>query len=196
MKTKVYNNIATIAYIIFAISFFNNIHAQNPGFQGKRTLVEYNFNYMFAFNHPDAKNRSMGNGFGMNINHRASLSYTLSRQYMAGFHFDYFTTGIEIPDDENKLTFQQLKVNAIGLHFNRYVLKKGALAPFGFYWKAGTSFIIAETINVLDKTKVHTLSNSIGLGIRRVFFERLVLNISGQLAWVWGYQFSLTSCWR
>ncbi len=189
MATKIHNNIISIVFIACATLFNNNIHAQNPGFQGKRTLLEYKFNYMLAFDHPNAQNRSIGNGFGLNTSHRASLSYTFSRQYMAGVHFDYFITGIELPDDENELTFQQLKVNTIGVHLNRYILKKGALAPFGFYWKTGANFIMAETINIPKKTKVHTLSNSIGIGIRRVFFERLVLNFSGQLAWVWGYHF-------
>jgi len=173
MTTKTYNNIVAISIIVLTTLFYNNIYAQNPGFQGKRTLLEYQFNYMLAFNHPNAKNRSIGNGFGMNTSHRASLSYTFSRQYMAGFHFDYFITGIELPNNEHELVFQQLKVNTFGLHINRYVLKKGALAPFGFYWKTG----------------VHTFGNSIGLGMRRIFFERLVLNFSGQLAWVWGYHF-------
>lgn len=127
------------------------LHAQAPGYLGKKLSVHANLNALPALGGPTAGNRGSvfygetGGGFAFNWRVGGALAYTVSRKQELRLSFDAFKTGMSEtfftpsgnngqnnPNDSHELFFN-LDGYSVGITSRAYNLNRGALAPLGPY---------------------------------------------------------------
>lgn len=162
------------------------VYAQNiPGYQGKRTYIEYNIYSSPTFSNVNSNGEQFGfsaesnrSVFAWNIRNKFNLNYVTKRNSEIGGSFNFGKTGIL--DKNNWLG--GLRFSSLGFNYNRYLVKStGALAPLGRYIRFETQYIqiAASPVNV-PRIDYHALYFGGGIGTRRVFNDFILLNLSMQ----------------
>ena len=161
-------------------------YAQNiPGYQGKRTYLEYNLHSSPTFNHVNANGEQFGFSsksnrsiLAWNVRHKFNLNYVTKRNSEIGGSISFGKTGIL---DENDW-LGSVRFTSLGFNYNRYLVKTtGALAPLGRYIGFETQYIqiAASPVNV-PRVDYHAFYLGAGIGTRRVFKDFIILNLSMQ----------------
>jgi hypothetical protein len=160
--------------------------AQNiPGYQGKRTYIEYNAYSSPTFSNVNANGDQFGfssmsnrSVFAWNLRHKLNLNYVTKRNSEIGGSISFGKTGIL--DQNNWLG--GIRFTSLGFNYNRYLVKStGALAPLGRYVIFETQYIqiAASPVNT-PRVDYHAFYLGGGIGTRRVFNDFLILNLSMQ----------------
>lgn len=181
-----------IIILFFLFACCPSIFGQTPGFKGKKHFLEYDLYYMLAIGGPTANGRMYEHGdIAISTRHNFKYNYVVSRHGLIGVSLDLLKTGLEVSweDAEGNFhtEFNQLRSNAIGIHYNSYFMKRGSLSPIGLYHHFEGKYITSTGVNgVLENKKVHSLYTGYGLGFRKIFSNKFFINFSGQLGWTWG----------
>lgn len=188
------NNIMTrYIYTLLAMFFCFSVvqlSAQVPGYLGKRGFVEYDIAFVFDSWGPtiNGKDYSMfPELLSLNFKHKLTLNYVISRKRSIGVTIENFKAGyksISIDDD-----YINLKGSSVGVEINNYYLSRGGLAPYGAFFLTSIKYITTK----LDHPSLedYNISNwylGYGLGVRKVIFNRFVLNAKGKLGFLFGKQ--------
>jgi hypothetical protein len=132
------------------------LYAQNPGYQGKRFSLNYNF---YTFNALENPNENGESGLlSFNTTHYANLDMAVFRKMTVGASFEYINTGfkfkenynIPIPDpydpynssyyDEvHSESVGKMEAYEVGLYLRKFF--GGNIAPLGSYFKPEISLI-------------------------------------------------------
>ncbi|HEY1040740.1 MAG TPA: hypothetical protein VGF30_15100 [Bacteroidia bacterium] len=155
-------------YILFVLFVFV-IDAQSqivPGYQGKRTFVNYQLNIGPAFRRPTFLNMvsptskgSYPSGtaeeaifFSFNTTHSLNIERVMGRKFAMSFSYslaaskDYFTFSQDIADGASGQTttyvFRNKQLNVFGHYYQGGLIFYGrnALAPFGKYFKLNMGY--------------------------------------------------------
>jgi hypothetical protein len=162
------------------------VYSQNiPGYQGKRTYLEYNLYSSPILINVDIKGEQFGisseanTSFGAwNLRHKIDLNYVTKRNSEIGGSVNFGKTGIL--DENNWLG--SIRFTSLGFSYNRYLVKStGALAPLGRYVRFETQYIqlAASPVNV-PRLDYHFVYFGAGIGTRRVYKDFILLNLSMQ----------------
>ncbi len=179
-------------YTLMFLFSFCLANAQAPGYLGKKTFIEYDLFYMLAVGGPTTNNKMYAyDNLGISYRHNFTLNHVVSRSGVIGLGFDFFNTGIGVDyrdsEDNFQSKFSKLKVTAICLHYDKYFMKRGSLAPFGFYHHFEGKYITGSAQEDAFKDVVHkTFYTGYGIGIKKIFKEKFFVNFSGQVGWTWG----------
>ena len=179
-------------YCFLLLLFFGLASAQAPGYLGKKTFIEYDLFYMLAIGGPTVNNNTFSfDNLAISTRHNFQLNHVVSRSGVLGISFDFLKTGIQIDyiDDEDNIqtNFSTLKVNAIGLQYDKYFMKLGSLAPIGFYHHFEVKLISARPLALpFNEVVQRTTYTGYGIGMKKVFKNRFFINFSGQVGWTWG----------
>ena len=179
-------------YSLIFLFAFGYVSAQAPGYLGKRNFIEYDLYYMLAVGGPTANNKMYAyNNLGISTRHNFRFNHVFSRSGVIGIGYDYFKTGIGIDytDSEGNLQseFSKLKVTAICLHYDKYFMKRGSLAPFGIYHHFEGKYISGRAMEApFNEVVQKTFYTGYGIGLKKIFKEKFFVNFSGQVGWVWG----------
>lgn len=179
-------------YTLIFLFSFGLANAQAPGYLGKKTFLQYDLYYMLAVGGPTAGNRMYAyDKIGISTRHNLKLNQVVSRSGVAGIGFDYFKTGINIDylDNEDNILseFSKMRVTAFSVHYNKYFMKKGSLAPIGIYHHFEGKYISAKALSPTFSNITHsTFYTGYGLGLKKIFKEKFFINFSGQVGWTWG----------
>ncbi len=145
------------------------LHAQAPGYIGKRASLMLNFSSFPAIAGPTKNNRGssgrvFGEGegrFGFNCEFEGQFSYALGRYFSLGIVGGQYATGTtsnadtfsEISNPQNYYLdhhemFHRLNVRSLGLMYSTFNKGKGGLAPIGnrFFMSVKRYFINSEII--------------------------------------------------
>ncbi len=156
-----------------------------PGYQGKRTYLEYNVHSSPTVSNVNANGEQFGFSsssnrsiFAWNVRHKFNLNYVTKRNSEIGGSINFGKTGIL---DENDW-LGGVRFTSLGFNYNRYLVKStGALAPLGRYIRFETQYIqiAASPVNV-PRVDYHAFYLGSGIGTRRVFKDIILLNLSMQ----------------
>lgn len=155
----------SLFFLLFSIAmgFSQNV----PGYQGKKLFLEYNFNLNIL--------RMISNGTVEPI-HDFQLSYVVARRGQIGLTFDLYQAKNEFEDD-------QFSGKAIGVNYTWYTKK--SLAPVGTFWRVEYKRMMNENN---PGVKFNAPYFGLGFGTKRVFFDRLLLNVGLDFGMVWSIQ--------
>jgi hypothetical protein len=186
--------------IIFHILFFLCLYASaQSGYQGKKFIVQYSSLIGFRASNPSFSQSS--ENMGINYTHSLEIDYTISRKHTIGLAFSNFRTSVadefETTNTSKRLP-SALKLTAYGAEFNVKFTNKnpGFIAPMGMYQKIGVGIWLGQLTDDSGTLKMDSIpvkqftdfALSYGLGKRKVYFDRLVLDM--------GVHFSLTSSYN
>ena len=158
-----------------------------PGYQGKRTYLEYNF-----FAAPTILGiTEQGTKFGFgaerslsawSMRHKFNMNYVTKRNSEVGGSISTVTTGIL--DSASRLG--GLRFTSIGFNLNRYMVKStGALAPLGRYFRFETQYVQAASYMVnQSRSDFHFGYIGAGIGTRTVLRDFLTVNFSFQTGFI------------
>lgn len=157
-------------------------NSQNvPGYLGKKAFLDYNFTSpLFTVLPPSYSN----------FIHSFNLNYVIRRRTQLGVSYDFFSLK-ETNDDEYKFD-GTLKGNSFGINIDWY--NKRSIAPLGRYFRLEGKYLFGDYESVFwngaqfvkeDKTYAIPVI-AMGLGTRRIFFDRIVYNVGGSI----GYPFA------
>jgi len=173
----------TILFILL-FGFYYNANAQNvPGYQGKRTYMEYN---SFAAPTLIGVNRR-GNKFGIgdkrslaafSLRHKINMNYVTKRNSEVGGSLSLGRTGVL--DANNWLG--EIRFTGLGFNYNRYFVETtGALAPLGRYTRFEIQYLQAASLFInQQRLDYHFGYLGVGLGNRLVLNDFFTLNLSFQ----------------
>ncbi|MCD6069204.1 MAG: hypothetical protein K0S33_4030 [Bacteroidetes bacterium] len=151
--------IACVIGVVIGIS----LHAQSivPGYQGKKTFVDYKVNVTPAFRHPTYLNRIMPKNrdvyprgtaeesafIPFNVTHTISIERVMGRKFSMSFNYmfaaskEYFTFNHNVINSATGVTttysYTNEKMNVYGHYYTGsfVIYGKNALAPYGKYFK-------------------------------------------------------------
>ena len=192
---------------LFILSCATSIHAQTPGYMGKRLLVSGmfgSFPALFSVNH-----NYSDEGFRFAIRYTGDIDYIVSRNGSLGFTMDVIKTARIIDDDDeifgenyitnfnNPYNFLKIRGLSYSLNYKFFRLKgKGALAPVGPYFKITAGLIhttsepvTGEGVTLDDEDFIARHLNPLFTftgGTQRVLFDNFVFKFSGTYGWVPG----------
>ncbi len=181
-----------LLYTLFFICFFTFANAQAPGYMGKRNFIEYDLYYMIAVGGPTINNKMYAyNNLGISTRHNFRFNHVINRSGVIGIGYDYFKTGIGIDykdaEDNFQSAFSKLKVTAICLHYDKYFMKQGSLAPVGLYHHFEGKYITGSVVDEpFNEVVQKTFYTGYGIGLKKIFKENFFVNFSGQIGWTWG----------
>jgi hypothetical protein len=180
------------------------LHAQIPGYLGKRFFLNAENWSMPALQNPTANNKgwgdniygSTGGGFAFNTTWSAQAGYAVSRTRVLSLSADYMRTGMILDlytpsqsffaqsgEQDYHYLFYNLKGPGLTLGWYSFNPNKGSLAPMGFYngWSLRAQFIQGE---ILDKrTSYYYLEDGVKHAPLGVESSKLI----GSLGWEFGY---------
>ena len=163
-------------YILFSIfisiSFtYNQLYAQVPGYQGKRSFIEAKGVFTIGIGGAlSAQNRGfnsfpdgVNNAFALLDQYGLALNYITGRRSILKVSFDYSVSGAYLTaytepisnrtsDRDRRDLFYQVHATDFNLSVDLYTNKASSLAPIGFYWNLGLRVI--PTTGVLRDQKV------------------------------------------
>ena len=173
--------LSLVCCLVVQFSYAQNI----PGYQGKRTYLEYNIYSSPTFRNVNANGEKFGFSsrsnrsiFAWNVRHKFNLNYVTKRNSEIGGSISFGKTGIL--DDNDWLG--RVQFTSLGFNYNRYLVKStGALAPLGRYIRFESQYIqiAASPVNV-PRVDYHAFYLGGGIGTRRVFNDFILLNLSMQ----------------
>jgi len=170
MSTGLLVVLALIISILFGLPFFLILgfldsNAQIvPGYQGKRTFVNYQVNIGPAFRRPTFLNRVLSKNKAnypkaeesvfvpFNTTHSLNMERVVGRKFALGFSYsfagskDYFSFDQDIKDETTGETttysFNNKQLNIFGQYYQGSLVfyGKNALAPFGKYFKINMGY--------------------------------------------------------
>ena len=163
--------ITNIFVIILLCIIPTLLHAQAPGYIGKRTFVSFGISAGMAIDGPTQNNNGSEffgdtnqRSWGLNYEFEGNVSYVIGRYSTLGITVGQYYTGAiseartlspffnpisSSGQFDNHELFHRLNVRSISLSHSIYKKKKGALAPYGnyFFYGLGRKFISAEIID-------------------------------------------------
>jgi hypothetical protein len=170
--------------LVLILFFVKKSEAQIvPGYQGKRTYIEYNLHFVPTLLGVSSKGNKFGIGERKSLStwsfrHNINMNYVTKRNAEIGGSISLGNTGVL---DENS-SFGTIRFTTIGFNYNRYFVKStGALAPLGRYFKLETQYI--QTANYFinyPRIDHHFAYFGAGIGSRKIFKDFFVLNLSFQ----------------
>jgi hypothetical protein len=193
--------------ILPALILFLSINALQaqviPGYQGKRLLVEFNFNFSPAFVGPTKNDKSIirdGDALAINARYEFGASYAIGRRLSARIEYNNLTTAYRddlIYQNEQYNTLNEVKASTFGIGLDITSKKPGkwGLAPlgpsFGFSIATGraktaiskfrnTGEVPASTAMAIKKTMTFEKDNYYVAGFRlfnrQVIWDKVTLN--------------------
>ncbi|MGB0862057.1 MAG: hypothetical protein ACPG19_07160 [Saprospiraceae bacterium] len=169
---------------VFLLCFAIKSNAQIvPGYQGKRTYIEYNLHFVPTLLGVNTKGSKFGVGERKSLStwsfrHKINMNYVTKRNAEMGGSISLGNTGVL---DKNS-SFGTIRFTTIGFNYNRYFVRStGALAPLGRYFKLETQYI--QTANYFinhPRIDHHFAYLGAGIGSRKVFKDFFTLNLSFQ----------------
>ena len=193
MKKKIFS----LCCILLCWAAGNTAFAQVPGYMGKRFLVHYDPQMMYAF--------MVANHF--DFYHNFSVEYVTSLKHSVNFRYGfaklkdeydfeqsvYASNGYQYTEDANSDIYH--KVHTFTLHVKFYSKKRGYLAPTGPYTAIGFSFLHSKAVadeivsaegEVYSEGDAFLTDNNfalyLGKGRQFIIADRVILNMGAQLA--------------
>lgn len=140
------------------------LNAQNVGgYQGKRFLLEYNFQ-------PSLTGFSNG---GLNAIHNIQIGFVGTKRFVFGAAYEFFNTNIK---DNESIT---VKGTAAGVNIDWFI--KNNRAPVGPYIHFEIRLMNAE--NSIGQDISQQIYGG-GFGMRRIIKDRFIINFGSALSWV------------
>ncbi|MFT4762022.1 MAG: hypothetical protein ACI9XO_000236 [Paraglaciecola sp.] len=159
-----YSILKCIVFFLLMIASTFTLTAQNvAGYQGKRFLVEYNFQPSLT---------GFANG-GLNVVHNFQVGYVGTKRLIFGFAYEIFKT--DIKDYE----IATIKGSAIGVNVDWFI--KNNRAPVGPYIHFEFRMMNAE--NSFGEEISKPIFGG-GFGMRRIIKDRIIVNFGSALGWV------------
>lgn len=153
-----------ILILVLVFGFLNSEAQIVPGYQGKRTFINYQVNISPAFRRPTFLNRVFPNRTSIypkaeesifvpfNTTHSLNLERVVGRKFAVAFMYsfagskDYFSFDQDITDEgtgeTNTYSFNNKQLNVFGQYYQGSLVfyGKNALAPFGKYFKINMGY--------------------------------------------------------
>lgn len=160
---------------VLCLFFTQQISAQAPGFMGKKATLSVNSASSIATFGPTKNNRgvdkfdSLEDDIGLNHRVDIDFSYVLARYSSVTLTLGRLATGVStsaytkvaVPEfyeesarDYHEL-FYRLKVNSVGILYNRFKPSKGSLAPMGQTFSFGLRRLFITGDLIEQNTKYH-----------------------------------------
>ncbi len=164
-----------------------------PGYQGKRTYLEYNFLSSPVILGVTKRGNKLGIGdkrslAAWSFRNKVNMNYVTKRNSEIGGSFSFGRTGVL---DTNE-SLGELRFTSVGLHQNRYFVKStGALAPLGRYFRMEAQYVQSAAF-FLNEPRIdfHFAYAGAGLGTRMVFRNFVTVNLSFQSGFIIPLKFS------
>ncbi len=162
--------------ILFLIS--GSIAYSQPGYQGHKFLILYDFNLSPALLNYNAQGETGFTSF--NLIHQAKFEYAWRRKFNLGVQGSFDKTSLDISDynsDERPIKSNNI---GFGIYAKRFASDDANLAPRGSYFQFG---IGAQYVNIYDertKDAVHSyignFSVNCGFGKQTILYKRLMID--------------------
>lgn len=134
----------------------SSLHAQAPGYLGKRFFAKPEFSSMYALSKTAEESNTVGGFF--NTRYGLQLGYALSRRSAVTVEASYMNTGMSMSaytpsilingsSDEHYL-FYNLGGPEIGISLQTYNPLRGSIAPMGFFtaWRLRMAFLSGDVV--------------------------------------------------
>jgi hypothetical protein len=167
-------------FLLFFLLYFSSLHAQAPGYLGKRMLLKADIGLIPTISGPTAANQGFGTlygagktGLAFSTRFGGEVSYTISRKMSVGLGVNYFKTGgimenvftrsiarFASPNDfDIHYLFYNLSAVTADISIKSFKLNRGAIAPLGSYfaYHYSRSYVKGE---MLDKRTEYAYKNS------------------------------------
>lgn len=159
--------------VLFCFSFISLNAQVVPGYMGKRAFLEYKLNSSIVEIAPP----------GFVFSHNVSFNYVLKRRMQLGLTYDYLS--FKEPKNSDYQFSGKVRGDAIGVIAEFYL--KNSLAPVGRYLSLEFKYVTGEYVGFIEQGNnyIPALLDydirvlSVGLGTRRVFYDRMVFNVGG-----------------
>lgn len=158
------NALKYITLFFLMIAYISPLVAQNvAGYQGKRFLVEYNFQPSLT---------GFANG-GLNVVHNFQVGYVGTKRFIFGAAYEVFKTNIKDFETET------VTGSAFGVNIDWFI--KNNRAPVGPYIHFEMRLMNAEN-SFKDEISKPIFGG--GFGMRRIIKDRYIVNFGSALGWV------------
>lgn len=201
-----------IIRILICILIFNNtVNAQVPGYQGKKFMAGYAMNIIPNYLKIIGEGKQYKTSY-IDLRHSFNVEYIVARKLVLGadlefpsVDYNYYTLDFTDKEDyysnnnnnnDNELKTTKIKGVSYGFHLTSYgVFSNNPVAPVGDYLRFKL-FTLNYTTGLPDadeylkaEAKPATKSFStfgvgIGYGQTRVFYNRAVLDVGFESAWI------------
>ena len=173
-------------FIIIALLAGHFAYSQ-PGFQGHRFLILYDFNVSPALLNYNAQGEKGFTSF--NLIHQVKLEYAWRRKINIGLQGSYDKTSLNVTsygDESRPIKSSNL---GFGLYAKRFSSDDANLAPRGSYFQFGIGAQHVSIYDERDKKNLHSyignFSVSCGFGKQSILYKRVMID--------YGILFSLNS---
>jgi hypothetical protein len=174
----------SIIFISIILVFSIKMNAQSvPGYQGKRTYLEYNSFLTPTLLGINVHGKKFGVGdkrslLAFSVRHKINMNYVTKRNAEVGGSLSFGKTGVL--DDNDWLG--EIRFSSLGFNYNRYFIETtGALAPLGRYARVEVQYLQAASLFINEqRLDYHFAYIGGGIGNRMVISDFFTINLSFQ----------------